>query len=68
MLLLIRLSRTRRRDPVMQCEAPKPLSHHYARDAPDFNSEPGDLVLVAPTDTYVNQFPRMTIANNCDVI
>ena len=38
----------RRRDPVMQREASKSLSRQCASDAPYLNSEPGDLVLVAP--------------------
>ena len=62
-MFMICLSRTRRRDPVMQSEASQSPSHYYAIDAPDSNSEPGDLVLLAPTEQYVKQFLRMTNAN-----
>ena len=46
-LLMIRLSRTRRNDPVMTHKITKPLSHSFASEMHDLNASSDDIVLVA---------------------
>ena len=56
-LLRIRLSRTRRNDPVMENKITNSLSHLYASGMPDLNASSEDIVLVASVEDMANTLP-----------
>ena len=55
--LMIRLSRTRRNDPVWKSPTSGPLQRHAERDTPDLNAGPEDQIFVASVDGMCTSLP-----------
>ena len=56
-LLMIRLSRTRRNDPVWQSRTAGPLRRHAERDSSDLNVGPDDQMLCVSVEEMYNSLP-----------
>ena len=56
-LLMIRLSRVRRKDPVFTDESEAGLKSHYGRLNPPLSGDAGDVYLTVPVQDIVNSLP-----------